>query len=175
MRFGYITKVLLLASLCGFFVFACRVSFLVDSVVFVCFLSMVVHQLVVILVFSQKKLHIWKKIIYLGSNKTHLYIRMHHCVAWEGDSRPHTGPAATWERPSLASHSLDKELDFSTLSPSGEHSGAYGWGIAPCVVRGPIPVSDMRPWNWVRKGRETRRCRQWSVWLCLEFQNNGLS
>ena len=81
MRFGYITKVLLLASLCGFFVFACRVSFLVDSVVFVCFLSMVVHQLVVILVFSQKKLHIWKKIKYLGSNKTHLYIRMHHCVA----------------------------------------------------------------------------------------------
>ena len=52
MGFYFIVIVPLLLSHCGFsFVFGCRVSFLVSSSVF---LSMIVQQLVVILVFLQE-------------------------------------------------------------------------------------------------------------------------
>ena len=52
MGFDFIVIVLLLPSHCGFlFVFGCGVSFLVSSSVF---LSIIVQQLVVILVFSQE-------------------------------------------------------------------------------------------------------------------------
>ena len=52
MGFDFIVIVPLLPSHCSFsFVFGCRVSFMVSSSVF---LSMIVQQLVVILVFSQE-------------------------------------------------------------------------------------------------------------------------
>ena len=56
MGFDFIVIVPLLPSHCGFsFVFACGVSFLVSSSVF---LSMIVQQLVVIPVLSQEGVHI---------------------------------------------------------------------------------------------------------------------
>ena len=33
---------------------------------------------------------------------------------------------------------------------------ASGLGVAACMARDPTPVNHMRPWNWVRKGREMK-------------------
>lgn len=81
MGFGDITEVPLLASHCGFFfVFACRVSFLVDSVVFVCFLSSCSPVSCDVGVFTRGVARL-EKIKSLGSNRAQLHIRRHHCLA----------------------------------------------------------------------------------------------
>lgn len=98
-----------------------------------------------------------EKIKYLGSDKSIYTLDGIYCLAQQGNGRPHAVSTATWECSSLARHTTyPNSLVSQPTAPLGNKGVASGLGVAACTARDPTPVNHMRPWNWVRKGREMK-------------------